>query len=844
MSPNNTDPLAVAHRLVAMGAPVLVCKPTNSPTGFALPPDWQNATAADSNLDAYRPGDALILVTGHGVDALDVDPRNGGEAAWLEMRGRKLVPRVYAEAATPSGGRHYLVASLDIPKMTSDRLVRMPGVDILAGDPDGRGRSPLFLAPTERVSKVTGKRAPYRWLDVSGLDDLARDMVVGSDDANATRLRTAAQAILSVRTVAPPYEGPTYDELSADRMATADSQRDAFLAHRADMLEEASHLDLEETDSEGRRWDDRCATTVLDLARLCAADFINFTEDDATDWWRDNLPPEIAAVPSCASKINDLAGKYDKIENHLVPVWEVRPAPTDEFDAVPTLTTDVVEMPVVSWKDEQDAYHIILKMLEEGRFPSMFAYADTLMVLKPGAPAEKVTGTMLRAQAQREYIWLQDTAKGPQRRLPPLQTFAEAATGKDVARVVKRILRHPVLLSDGTVAKDSGYYPSDEVFLSLESNAPVATVPETPTPDDLATARATLERVLEPFAFSGDVHRSNACGALFGPALSLLAPSARKAIIVKASQPGSGKTLYSRLLQWTYAGTESMSVPRGEEWHKLIISILMTQPAVHAFDNYTGVLSGPELEATLTSRHVSDRLLGGNKMVKLENTTQWVFTGNGATVGGDMGRRILPVAMRKPLDGRLQQELGSWAEANAHEILWAVLTLARHWVVAGMPCAPVEDGNFTLWTQATRGVMEAAGLPHAHLFGDESASTEIQNVDADDFSGAVSFLLRAFPEPGRTWTVRDAMDASLTSVTTGAAGAQFQPDHTLTEYLPDAVLVGPPTGLTRRVGHWFKRVTGVPAAGHRIEPTGKLRDNAVLYTLTPVAPDDARSLLS
>lgn len=68
-------------------------------TGYRLPPDWENTSGA--YIDAWKPGMALCMVTGHGLDAVDVDPRNGGDLASLNG----VMPTVYAQAATPPGAR-------------------------------------------------------------------------------------------------------------------------------------------------------------------------------------------------------------------------------------------------------------------------------------------------------------------------------------------------------------------------------------------------------------------------------------------------------------------------------------------------------------------------------------------------------------------------------------------------------------------------------------------------------------------------------------------------------------------------------------------------------------------
>lgn len=129
-------------------------------TGFALPHQWQHITADPHVVDLWRPGMALCAVMGHGLDLVDVDPRNGGDLSAIP------VPEVYGVAATPSAGVHAFVKSLGV--RSRNNLV--PGVDVKAGDAEGRGRGFAFVAPTIRVSKTTGAPTPYRWVQPPRLD--------------------------------------------------------------------------------------------------------------------------------------------------------------------------------------------------------------------------------------------------------------------------------------------------------------------------------------------------------------------------------------------------------------------------------------------------------------------------------------------------------------------------------------------------------------------------------------------------------------------------------------------------------------------------------------------------
>jgi len=162
--------LDVAAELMHWGMPVGLARPAFSrrtgqwdPTwgtggsGFWVSEGWEHTRLDFSILDRYQYGDALFAVTGHTLDVLDIDPRNGGDRDLAEIEHLGLIPSVYAGAVTPSGGEHRFLGHLGV------RKTKRGGLDLQAGDDDGKGRGFVWIAPTVRRSKVDGVIRPYRW---------------------------------------------------------------------------------------------------------------------------------------------------------------------------------------------------------------------------------------------------------------------------------------------------------------------------------------------------------------------------------------------------------------------------------------------------------------------------------------------------------------------------------------------------------------------------------------------------------------------------------------------------------------------------------------------------------
>lgn len=188
LPPDVVAALDVARGLVAAGVPLFVAAPDSSErTGFKLPHGWQSTQPDPRAVELWQPGWALCAVMGHGLDLVDMDPRGGANLTALGFPA----PVAYGLATTPSGGVHAFVRGLGV--RSRDNV--LPGVDVKAGDADGRGRGFAFIAPTVRASKVTGQLVPYRWLrppDIAALRD-ARDDVSGAPLADLiARLRAGS----------------------------------------------------------------------------------------------------------------------------------------------------------------------------------------------------------------------------------------------------------------------------------------------------------------------------------------------------------------------------------------------------------------------------------------------------------------------------------------------------------------------------------------------------------------------------------------------------------------------------------------------------------------------------
>lgn len=170
--PSVAEALAAARSLILCGVPLFMALPALDARGswlpgggaggcgYWLPKAWQESVPDLETLEQWKPGQALAAVMGHQFDAIDIDPRNGGDASRQVLFAEGLWPAAFAVAATPSGGTHELIAPLG----AGSRDALRPGIDIKGGKPDGSSRGFVFIAPTVKRSKTTNDLGAYRWI--------------------------------------------------------------------------------------------------------------------------------------------------------------------------------------------------------------------------------------------------------------------------------------------------------------------------------------------------------------------------------------------------------------------------------------------------------------------------------------------------------------------------------------------------------------------------------------------------------------------------------------------------------------------------------------------------------
>lgn len=237
-------PADLALRLIDAGIPVLVVR-----DGYKFPQDWEQAVADRDAISGYREGrDALVMVSGHGIDVVDEDSKAGGSVDALPPF------KHYGVVRTPSGGRHFYVPSSGIGTR------RLPAVgDYQGGRDDGSSRGLVFLPGSVRRKYPDGG---YEVLE----DVLIPECLVAPTNDALNEALGADSGVL-----------PTYIDDSPERTEPGlHPYAEAVISRELGRL-----TALQEDGWEGEPWDNTTYQVACNLIEMANSNWTGYTLEQA-----------------------------------------------------------------------------------------------------------------------------------------------------------------------------------------------------------------------------------------------------------------------------------------------------------------------------------------------------------------------------------------------------------------------------------------------------------------------------------------------------------------------------------------------------------------------------------
>jgi len=353
--------------------------------------------------------------------------------------------------------------------------------------------------------------------------------------------------------------------------------------------------------------------------------------------------------------------------------------------------------------------------------------------------------------------------------------FARLEVGEELPRLLS-VTPTPIIHEDGTIIDFEGYDPLTAAYYAPAKGFKLGEIPEKPTDDQAQRALMTLVRPFQDFPFATRADRANFLAVLITVVVRLWFRTV-PFFVFEAPIQGAGKTLIAMATRGIAEGTTGIgaapeSGKQGDgEWRKRITSILLTAPSVAIIDNVTGTLGGPTLAALSTSPMYSDRLLGTNESPDLPNTATWIFTSNNAQVDADLLRRCVFIR----LDPRNHAphlrtgfeipDLIGHLENHRGEILAALYTIVRFWIIQGRPDAPNGTpvlGSFEKWSRVVPAILGAVDIEG--VLGDiesrnERNSSPLHSRALHPATRGCHFQRQSFVEPPEMQGARWSLEA-------------------------------------------------------------------------------------
>ncbi len=285
---------------------------------------------------------------------------------------------------------------------------------------------------------------------------------------------------------------------------------------------------------------------------------------------------------------------------------------------------------------------------------------------------------------------------------------------------VTGVVESPIVTADGRLLQVPGYDERTGLLLDFDPDA-FPRVPDKPTRAQADEALATIQALVEGFAFAEDVDRAATIALLL---TALVRPALPSAPLFLATAPaaGSGKTLLARVAAILRTGREpAVTTFDGHdpaEFEKRLNSLLFAGDPVVVLDNVEGDIGGTVLCAVLTAPMIQARVLGASEMRRVPSSALWIATGNNIRPRGDLTRRVIDIRLDTRLEHpgdrvyefdpieRVYEERGQFVAAGL-TILRAAA--ARAWRGKFDPPAPFP--SFELWSRLVRVPLLWLGLP-------------------------------------------------------------------------------------------------------------------------------------
>ncbi len=391
----------------------------------------------------------------------------------------------------------------------------------------------------------------------------------------------------------------------------------------------------------------------------------------------------------------------------------------------------------------------------------------------------------------------------------------------------------PTLRVDGSILDLPGYDTTSGVFFD-PCGVKFPPIPQYPMKDQAVEALAKLKDLLKDFRFDGEVSHAVAIAEImtgvirrsleYAPAFGNNAPEA-----------GSGKSLLGDVAAIIATGNRCtcISPSRNEEEHrKRFASALLGGDLVICIDNIQEPFESESMCTILTSQRWQERILGTNTRADMPTNSLFIFTGNNLTFRGDMCARVVVCNIDPqtecPGERSFDRDLRKYAANHRGELVVAILTIVRAYLVAGCPNQNLPPFRlFTDWTRWIRSPLVWLGM------SDPYESTR-SITDNDPIRTELGILFAAWYEAMRPLPMESITIKQLIEIVQDPKRREDETIQNLYSVLLDFSPDGR-GGIDPRVfGNKVRQFKGRTVGGYRLDSVGKDRSKALIWQIRKV----------
>jgi hypothetical protein len=327
-------------------------------------------------------------------------------------------------------------------------------------------------------------------------------------------------------------------------------------------------------------------------------------------------------------------------------------------------------------------------------------------------------------------------------------------------RNLNGIVEAPTLRADDTILQVAGYDKISGLLFDA-GGATFPTIPDKPTKADAVVALKVATDLVAEYPFVLDDENAphgahdKPCASRSATLATMFTALVRRQMDrapvegIDANSISSGKSHLCDLISIIATGREAAVMtlpPTDEEAAKVFLAVLMNGDPVVVIDNVlpSQAVGGAVLSSIVTQSSFKGRVLGASRIVEVPTNVTILINGNNVVFSADMASRAiksrLNAGLENPDTRKFSRDLHAYAKEHRGEIIVAILTILRAYIVAGRSAGFVPS-RFPQWDSLARGALVWLDQPDPQL-----TRVEIDAVDPErsDLGGLLTAFAACF----------------------------------------------------------------------------------------------------